>query len=396
MRQTHRLSRWQSVRGVLAAIHGWIFAHCTEFVCLTAGLVSLLIGLEFWAHWGDWLRIDWMVVSGLPVGLAFIWATNNVRGRFDDMIDKLSEQKVLRFSEGLDEQGQPKLVEDEARRLPLRRAAEKRIEEDAALWGGGIAFLFVPLCFYVAHQLAADLAEPRRWLFLLVIAAMSLVCALRLGRMVCYGWQGLRYRIRKVVDRQISIRPEIGHPDGHSGLEPIGAFYDYQAGKMMWLIVYLLVWLLVCALWPNPPFIPGGGEGAARVFYLLLTLFAFLFVLQVLGFVVPMWSFRKELDLFRQEQMTVYQASYKQLAEIREELENVGRAERPELPMHALYLRHYCEDVLSMSRWPVAGRTLINFWLGKVATGSVALLAVYSDLADIEFLSTVARALDPH
>lgn len=372
---------WHASRRRLAALHGRIFARRKVFSWIMAGLILVALVQDLWQHWGDLKRIDWMILTGLPVGLAFVVATNDVRRRFDALVDSLSNQDILRFMRHGPGAGLEGLVEDPGRRDRLRRRAKRRIEEEAALWGFAVCLLFVPLCLVVLELLitAKDIEFTARAALLhAVVVPMSLVCGLRLGRMACYGWQGLSYRTFTVGHSSVLIEPMAGHADGSAGLSPIGAFYSYQVGRMTWLVGYLVIWLLLLTYVEDGTFVQGELQTAVSLG--LLALFGLIFLMQWLGFFLPMVSIHRELAAWRAE---AAERHYTQLSAFRHALAGGAARADPERALQAIVLRHEREDLASLNLWPVSSETLRNFWIGKALTLLAASVPSYTQISSL-------------
>ena len=372
---------WQALRRRLAALHGWIFARRKLFSRIMACLILAVLVQDLWLHWDFPKQIDWMILSGLPVGLAFVMATNDVRRRFDALVDSLSNQDILRFRRHARGAGPEGLVEDSHRRDRLRARAKRRIEEEAAVWGFAVCLLFVPLCLIVLDLLIAAKGiefTVRAALLHVVVVPMSLVCGLRLGRMACYGWQGLSYRTFTVGRNSVLIEPMAGHADGSSGLSPIGAFYSYQVGRMTWLVGYLLTWLLLLTYVERGTFVQV--ELQAKLSLGLLALFCLIFLMQWLGFFLPMLSIHRELAAWRAE---AAERHYAQLSAFRHALAGAAARVDPERALQAIVLRQDRDDLASLNLWPVSSETLRNFWIGKALTLLAAGVPSYTQISSL-------------
>jgi hypothetical protein len=323
------------------------------------------------------------MATGFPVGLLFLYATLGVQHRFENMIEILSKRGVLRFMELRDGKDQP--VEEETRRRELREAAKTQIEENASVWGVIVSLIVGLLCLYVTVGLLKfnfDLLG-RSLLICAAVTLLSLGCGLRLGRMACYGWQGLRYKDLKVRGLRLAVRPQLGHPDGSSGLAPVGRFYRFQIGTMFWLIVYLLGWVVALEVFDNLPFVPNGKAVNINIQAVLFTLFMVIFTLQVFGFLLPMWSIHIELGRFQRVQKDQAEFRYHELAEVRERLGRKPDSVETDRALQAILLRNHYEDLRTMRRWPAAFGTMFNFWLGRLFGGGIAMAAFFGDLPSV-------------
>ncbi len=181
--------------------------------------------------------------------------------------------------------------------------------------------------------------------------------------------------------------PRLGHPDGGAGLAPIGRFYNRQVGRMAWLIVFLLVWLVILGLSDDQFFLrqqypDGTSLGLLALFVLILTL-------QILGFFVPMSSIHGQLSCWKEAALEINFAELKQIEETQQQGESL---DDQGLVLRKIDLRHEREDIAAMGLWPVSMETLRQFWLGKFASVSIAALAGYNDVVDFASSTVVQSA----
>jgi len=361
----------------LTAVHNWIYKRRWASTKIMLALVALYTALELASHWTQWAQVKWMIVTGLPVGLLFIWRTNDIRARFEQMADGLSEDKFIRFASLDHSPDNEALIEDDEEQAALHEKAKARVEEDAAVWGFTVCLIFVPLCFFVLHLVNREAPTEMQALLQVVVLFMAVACGLRMGRMACYGWQGLSYKTMEIEDRRVAILPKLGHPDGGAGLAPIGRFYNLQVGKMAWLIGFLLVWLIILAWFSDRSFVevhyPAGTSQG------LFALLALIFLQQILGFFVPMWSIHRQLRGWKEGAI---ERNFKELRQVEARQQNGGEVEATGLVLRKIDLRQQREDIAAMGLWPVSMSTLRNFWFGKAATASIALVASYNDITD--------------
>ncbi len=364
-------------RSSLTTVHDWIYQRRGTSTVIMLGLVALYAALELGSNWMQWAQVKWMLVTGLPVGFLFIWRTNDIRARFEEVADRLSKEKFIRFA-GLDHSPDNlALIEDDEEQAVLHEKAKARVEEDAAVWGFTVCLIFVPLCFFVLHLINRDAGSEMQVLLQIVVLLMAIACGLRIGRMACYGWQGLSYKTMKIEDRRVAILPKLGHPDGGAGLAPIGRFYNLQVSKMAWLIGFLLVWLLILAWFSDQPFVedhyPAGTSQG------LFALLALIFLQQILGFFLPMWSIHRQLRSWKDQEM---ERNFDELRELESRQQHGSEAQAMALFLRKIDLRQQRADIATMGLWPVSLSTLRKFWVGKAATASIALVASYNDISD--------------
>ena len=370
---------WQ-VRRRLAQYHNWIFErrHVSTWVMLA--LVLSYVALELQADFPQWSKVNWMIVTGLPVGWLFIWSTNNIKSLFEKMADGLNEQELLHFASARNASGERLIVRDAGRRQALHDQAKRQVEEDAAIWGFSFSLAFVPLCLVVLHYASGDETVAMKAFLYLTVVIMAVACGMRIGRMACYGWQGLQYRTMEVDGCSVTLVPRLGHPDGGAGLAPIGRFYSRQVGRMAWLIVFLLVWLVLLGVSDKDSFITQQypGETSLGLFALLVLILT----LQILGFFVPMSAIHRQLGCWKDAAM---KRNFAELKQVEQSQQNGQSPDDPGLVLRKIDLRHEREDIAAMGLWPVSMDTLRQFWLGKFASLSIAVLASYNDITVFMF-----------
>lgn len=360
------------LRRRLAKVHNWLYERRHISTAAMLVLIVIYTASELGTQWPAWDEINWMILTGLPVGLAFLWRTNDIRDRFEEIADDLSEQNLVRFSTS----GDQAFVEDRDRQATLHEEAKEKVEGDLAIWGFSICVVFVPLSLYVLHLVSGDEPLPVKILLYAVVVFMAFACGLRIGRMACYGWQGLSYKTMEIQGCLISIVPKLGHPDGSAGLAPIGQFYNHQVGKMTWLTGFLLVWLVILSVFHDEPFV-SSQYPPLHTSLGLLALFIFILLQQFLGFILPMWSISRELGAWKTKAM---KRNFDELKRIEAAQPEERHAEDPTMVLRKIDLRQQSADIATMGLWPASVETLRKFWFGRAASISIALLAGYNDI----------------
>ncbi len=183
---------WQ-LRRRLAKFHNWIFDRRHVSTQIMLGLVLFYVALELgfyvvlelWGHSPRLSDVNWMIVTGLPVGWLFIWSTNNIKSLFEQMADGLNEQELLHFASAGDNPGEKVIVRDAGRHQALHEQAKRQVEEDAAIWGFSFSLLFVPLCLVVLRLASDNEAVLIKAYLYLTVIIMAVACGMRIGRMAC-------------------------------------------------------------------------------------------------------------------------------------------------------------------------------------------------------------------
>jgi hypothetical protein len=187
-----------------------------------------------------------------------------------------------------------RLLDREVLRDPAKAADRlendlERVGDQWSLIGGWVVAAATLIAFLFALAPSAP-SRPSGYvalifaiIFALIFPAMAgFVVGRRCGRMVGYG------RLTAILNKrgvQLCVVP--GHPDGAGGLEPIGAFYLHQSRIASVPAIFLAVWVLLMSLWGRYPI---WGHYRQRWLGPYLALLALAILVEVLVFILPMWS----------------------------------------------------------------------------------------------------------
>lgn len=209
---------------------------------------------------GEW---DVLLLSGWATLTVALVVARAVPARMRVTLQRLVDRHVL----DLDESELQRLV--------------KALEARGMRWGGwtgAVVVVAIGVAFVFAYSKPALLQR----IPLAVLEAIGgYVAGLQLGRMASYGALGAFLRRNEC---RLEVWP--GHVDGAAGLKPLGDFYFFQAMIAAVPAIFLAVWWFLIPLkgtrydyWRDP--------------YVGLLVPAI--ALEVLAFVVPIWSFHKEM-----------------------------------------------------------------------------------------------------
>lgn len=297
-------------------------------------------------------RLDWLLISGWMSLILAIIFVQKIPQKLEQTLCRLVNRGVLAASE--------ERIED------LQEELEDRLVRYWALAVGGFSALAIAVAFFWAFSL--EQLGARIPLFVAEVIG-GYVAGCYLGRMACYGTLGFLLRRRNL---QLKLMP--GHIDGVAGWKPIGDFFFFQAMVVGIPASFLAVWLLLIPLplfyhqyriWQEP--------------YITLLLFAI--ALEAMAFVLPLWSFHREM--VRQKRTLLLEADQlaPEIAAIQHRLIETHESEaRSALKAQYMDLTAYAKSIEELSVWPVGARTKKLFGLNNIAL-LIPLLSQYSGMS---------------
>jgi hypothetical protein len=308
---------------------------------------------------------DWLLISGwasLVLGIALI---RSIPDRLDQTLERLADRAVLAAgNEQLDD---------------FRREVEEKVAHYWAPWGGVVVATAIAVAFLWAFTFEQLLS---RMLLLSAEVTGGYLAGCYLGRLSCYGTLGVMLKVRNM---KLHVIP--GHLDGVAGWKPVGDFFFYQAMVVGIPAAFLAVWLLLIPLpqfhmryhhWQEP--------------YLALLVAAVCF--EVLAFILPLWTFHREM--LQQKRAFLRNADHlsHRIAEIQQQIVQTESED------HLVGLKTKLADMTAYARtleelpvWPVSNRTKRIFGLNNLGL-VIPLLAQYSGLSKewADFLRGVSAA----
>ena len=265
-------------------------------------------------------------------------------------------------------QGIPKKMKKNLMRLVNRKALnltvetledfQTRIGNRAARWahrGGLLVAISMLMALLYAFSKAFKQVPPAVKLPLMLFETLGGYIAGRyLGRMASYGRLGWILKKEK-----ISLMLEPGHLDGAVGLKPIGDFYFYQAMVAAIPAIFLGAW------WLGITFMAYHRYQDWRRPYLGLLVIALAF--EILAFLVPLWSFHREMQKQKIDFLKNADKLSRKIAEIQVQLAGPMSAEqRNVLKDQVAYMTKQYWDIEQMPTWPVDVRTRRYFTLNNI------------------------------
>lgn len=293
-------------------------------------------GLEF-------MQWDLLLFSGL---LAFILGLKLIAGlkqRFENTIQRLIQRKVLLLPENA---------------IDAFFAQLEGHARDWARLAGLVCALAMALAFGIA--LAQDFQWPRALLGLAEVPA-AYIAGTYLGRMASYGQVGWQLQAQGI---SLGLQPD--HVDGVAGLKPIGDYYFRQACIAAIPAVFLALWWFIFPLWPRD-------YSAWEQAYLALLSLAIL--IEVLAFIVPIWSFHRLMLNAKQHWLGDADRLSIEINELERRLD-AGDTHAPGATRLAELRRRFWA-IEDMATWPVDLRTRKRFQLNNL----LLLLPLVGDIA---------------
>lgn len=250
-------------------------------------LQSALKGLE--ARLAHWLRHYFLLALGLMflnllLNELYLFGTDLARwdpllisGGFTFMVG-------LRLSLDIAPKGMETLMRLADRgALNLKGEAMDRFKHNLAAqadrWahrGGLFISAAMMVAFLVAFGLQKVLYE--QLLLTMIEVLFGYIAGRYLGRMALYG------RLREILDTNaITLQVQPDHPDTVAGFKPLGDLYFFQAMVLAIPALYLAIWWFLIPLvgryatWRNP----------------YLGLLGIVLIVEVLAFLIPVWSFHQ-------------------------------------------------------------------------------------------------------
>jgi hypothetical protein len=210
-----------------------------------------------------------------------------------------------------------------------------------------------------------DISQP---VILTIVGVLGgYVVGRHLGRFVLYGRLGA---LLEAEGARLNVLP--GHLDGAAGLKPVGDFYFFQAMLAAVPAIFLALWWLIIPLWPK--------YAEWRGPYLGLLAIALTF--EVLAFLVPLWSFHKEMQAQKSELFQKADELSQRIVEIQAELAQLDAEEpRKVLKDQLSYLTEQYWAIEQLPTWPVDSKTRRRFTFNNVAL-FLPLISKFFELSD--------------
>lgn len=307
--------------------------------CQRYSLTLLSFFLVVYCFW-EFLRFgpdpaDWdvLLISGVAAFIVGLLLVQSIPSKLEKSLDRLVNRGAFEIT---------------AKKLDIfKRLLDTRVN----IWArsvGLIAALAMLLAFLVAFS--GRFSVERIFLTIAEVAG-AYIAGLWLGRMACYGQLGWLVKRESI---QMHIVP--GHVDGTGGLKPVGDFYFFQAMVVAIPAIFLAVWWLLIPLWPRY-------EHWREPYMGLL---AVAITIEVLAFLVPIWSFHRVMQEQKKEHLKKADTLSRKINEIQAKLAQEHTADEQKA------LREQLSDMTQqywaiekMPTWPVDLKTRRRFGLNN-------------------------------
>lgn len=285
-------------------------------------------------------NLDAMLLSGIATFIFGLWLARSLPGRLQKTLVRLTHRCALVASE--DQTSEVKLDD-------LRKTLERRADS----WSRVVA-LVLAIAILIAFSIAFrnQFSTERVWLTIAEVVG-AYIAGNFLGRMACYGQLG------SILNKcEISIAVTPGHVDGAAGLKPVGDFFFFQAMVVAIPAVYLAVWWFMIPVWPRD-------YSYWRDPY--LGLLAIAITIEVLAFLVPLWSFHRSMKMRKQKLITEADKLCVKMNEIQSKITNLSSSdEAKDLREQLSYITDQFWAIEKMPTWPVDIRTRRLFGMNNV------------------------------
>ena len=160
-----------------------------------------------------------------------------------------------------------------------------------------------------------------------------------LGRAVSYGRLG-----NFLHDEGIELQIQPGHLDGAAGFKPVGDLYFFQAMLVAIPATFLAVWWLIIPLFPH----------YMRWRESYIGLLAIMLVVEILAFLLPIWSFHNEMQKQKEELLKDADGLSHSIVELQSKLVTIqSDQELRELKDRLSLMTERYWSIEKMPTWPV-------------------------------------------
>jgi hypothetical protein len=321
----------RSFQAIVARLETWVQRHYVVFLCFVLGILALN---EIWLFGLDLSQWDLLLISGAITFVVGLHFALRIPQKVDVALTRLVNRGVLQLT--------PETLANLKQDLSAR----------AARWahrGGVSVTIVVLLAFLIAF--GPDIIQHLD--LTLVEMLGGYIVGRYLGRMACYGQLGWLLRQRNIP---LNVQP--GHLDGAAGFKPVGDLYFFQAMVIAIPALYLAVWWFLIpafdqyAQWREP----------------YLGLLAVVLTVEVLAFLIPVWSFHQEMldqkTRLLDEADRLSRAVDSGQAELTEA--KTGQ-ERSELKDRLAQMTERYSAIEQMPTWPVDPRVRRRFTFNNLA-----------------------------
>lgn len=277
------------------------------------------------------LSFWFMVIPG-------VWLFQDLGARFDAALNRLRDRGAIPLT---------------AKQLDQFKRDVQAKSRFAAILGGTVMFLLVVVFYVTAYALNGKTPPISGLLQYPFEAGACFLVGLYMGRTTVHSYFGMLLQKQRV---QVTIMP--GHPDGAAGMSPIGALFFRQAAILLLPAIYFVGWWTVMTPLNHVDlgFAPDDWERFGQEWSdIYLTMFAVMMIMQLLGFIVPMWLFHVQMQEHKTAQLVVADGLSGRITEIKAQLaveDDEDRLKTLEHRLSQLTMRH--GEIESLPTWPLS------------------------------------------
>ena len=295
-------------------------------------LVLLLLPIHQFYYFGTVItQWDALLFSGLLAFMFGLHLIGGLRERFENTVHRLMNRGALR----IDESQVGRLF------IPIERHAQYW-----ARLGGVLAFLAIGAAFLIV--LSGDFIWQRALLGI-ADALGAYVAGTYLGRMASYGQFGWQLQMDAI---DVELQPD--HVDGVAGLKPMGDYYFRQAMIAGIPAFFLAIWWFAFPVWPRDytyweqPY---------------LALLSVAIAIQILAFLVPIWSFHRLMQKAKQRWLEQADQLGNEIIELQRGIDSgqPGSAKPVASEPQIAEMRRRYWAIEDMATWPVDMKTRKRF-----------------------------------
>jgi hypothetical protein len=238
----------------------WLDIFSRSLLYIVGFLMLMICIQEYSLHGWNWVRWDFMFISGLLVFIIALYFAQSIPKRMAQTLVRLVNRGAFKLAKGNLKDYQAEVS-----------ARGKRFGQVFAVVVGAAILIAFTIAYKetIINKLPITILE----------TFLGLVAGYYIGLMVAYGTMG---QLAKKKEVEIVTQP--GHIDRAAGLKPIGDYYFFQAMIVAMPCAFIAVWWFIIPVltpwyshWRNP--------------YLLLLIIALAF--EILSFILPMWVFHE-------------------------------------------------------------------------------------------------------
>lgn len=309
--------------------------RCRRYAIKVLIVVLLLSAIQqylsFGLELGQW---DALLLTGIATFIFGLRVVEDIPQRLMQMLQRLSDSRVL----------------------PLREAEQKtfwlRLEERADLWARIIGLLaaFAMVAVFI-NALAKNYSTQRALLGVAEVIG-TYIAGSYLGRFACYGQLGWIFAKNSIA---LDVNPM--HVDGVGGLKPIGNYFFFQAMVVAIPAIFLAVWWYLFPIWPRDY------TYWEEAYFGLL---GFAILIEILAFVVPLWSFHTIMVKKKAEWVRKADRIAIRITELQAKLEQGTGGSQQALASQIEELSKRYWAIENMATWPLDVKTRRKFEINNI------------------------------